>query len=118
LRTDTRGFRIAGLKGPSIADAAMGCRRLERFEKERDMWGEAGNLGGFDLMLVSNSDGLPGIVGRSKVSLRGEAVGSSNSNVLCTGDVGAEARFCGPYCIPRDGVDDSSDAVEPVLREF
>lgn len=71
-----------------MTEAAAGCSKLERFENERDMCGEAGSLGGFDDASTPIREGLPGIMGLSNVSLRGDAVGNSNSNVFCPGDLG------------------------------
>lgn len=65
-----------------------GGRRLDLFEKDFDMWGEAGCLGDggseFRLGLLPVGVGLG-----SNVSLRGETVGSSNSNAKVPGEVGA-----------------------------
>jgi hypothetical protein len=84
-----KGLREPWEVGASIAVAAAGCSKLERFENDRDMCGEGGSFGGFVDGLGPNRDGEPGIVGLSNVSLRGDAVGNSNSNVFCTGDLGA-----------------------------
>jgi len=70
----------------SRAEAVGGGRRLDRFENDFDMWGDCGCLGegGCDLRR-----GLLAVGVRSKLSLRGDIVGSSNSKAKFPGEVGA-----------------------------
>ncbi len=57
--------------------AATGCSKLDLRENDRDMCGETGRRGG--VAEAAGDPGLPGDGPRSKVSLLGEAVLSSNS---------------------------------------
>lgn len=69
-------------------DAAVGCKKLDRLENERDMWGEGGSLVG----LGPGFRGLDGIGRLSNESDRGDDIGISNSNWTAVGDRGEGDR--------------------------